>query len=100
MKKTIDKYDFVNEFEKYGRGNQFTRAGLHTLFEYLEDLEQAIDEEIELDVIALCCEYTEYSSIEEFKKDYDYEDIEEIEDIEAYTPVIQIDNKSFIILDF
>ena len=99
MKKTIDKYDFINEFEKYGRGNQFTRAGLIALFEYLEQYEEDAEEQIELDVIGLCCEYTEYSSIDEFNNNGGIE-CDTIEELEEYTQVIRVDDKSFIIQDF
>lgn len=100
MIKKLDVYDFINEFKNYGREEQFSREGLIALFEYLEDLEDATGEPIELDVIALCCEFTEYANIEEFKQNYNYEDIEEIEDIEQYTSVININDTSFIIQDF
>ena len=57
MYKTIDFYDFENAFEAMGRGNQFTPAGLRVLFDYLEESEAGRD--IELDVIAFCCDYRE-----------------------------------------
>ena len=99
MIKKISVYDFINEFKNCGRSEQFTREGLMALFEYLEDYEDATGELMELDVIALCCEFTQYESIEDFKNDYDY-DIEDIEDIEDYTSVININDTSFIIQDF
>ena len=42
-----------------GRGEQFTYEGLEQLFEHLEQLEADTGEELELDVIALCCDYSE-----------------------------------------
>ena len=100
MKKTISTNDFIQEFKNYGRGEQFSREGLITLFDYLEELEESTGIEIELDIIAICCDYTEYKSLEDFKNDYDYEDIETIEDIENYTTVIKINDTSFIIQNF
>lgn len=48
--------------------------GRFALFEYLEDLESGTGEEIELDVIAICCDYSEYSSaIEAAKEHSDWE---------------------------
>jgi hypothetical protein len=58
MKKTIGKWDFMEAFKSAGRGEQFSRDGLEALFEELE----AQDEEMELDVIAICCDYCEYPS--------------------------------------
>jgi len=69
----------------------------------LEELSEDLGEPIELDVIGICCDFTEYDSIEEFKNDYSYtigEDIDDIEDIRDYTTVIPIDDKSFIIQNF
>jgi hypothetical protein len=59
MKITINKYDFAQAFKKYNRENQFTITALFILFDYLEQLESDLNEQIELDVIAICCEYTE-----------------------------------------
>ena len=95
--------DFIEEFEKHGRENQFSYEGKKALYEYLNELSEDIGEPIELDVIALCCEYTEYESLEQFNNDYGYsigEDIEDIEDIHYYTVVIPINEQSFIIQDF
>lgn len=59
MKRTINFYDFERTFKDYNRENQFTYGGLKVLFDYLEEYEESCDAEIELDVIALCCEYSE-----------------------------------------
>jgi hypothetical protein len=40
------------------RYDQFGYDGLRVLFDFLEQFEQDTGEEIELDVIALCCEYS------------------------------------------
>ena len=81
------------------RPNNFSKAGLFALFDYLEQLEDDIGEETELDVIALCCEYAEYDSLAEFREDYG-EDYNTMQDIEYHTTVIMIDNESFIIQQF
>jgi len=41
------------------RKTNFSYEGLEILFEYLEELEEGTDQEIELDVIALCCDFSE-----------------------------------------
>lgn len=69
MKKTINVYDFIREFETMGRETNFSRAGLVNLFTYIEMVEDQEGEEWELDVIDLCCNYTEYD-LAEFKADY------------------------------
>ena len=85
MKQVVSEYDFTNAFQNYFGGqykNNFSYEGLKALFEYLEDLESDIGEEIELDVIALCCEYMEYDSLKEYNDAYDtkYSEIDLIQD--------------------
>jgi hypothetical protein len=58
MKTTVDKYDFRKAFLVI-RPENFSLIGLDVLFEHLEQLEQDTGEEMELDVIALCCDYNE-----------------------------------------
>lgn len=101
--KKVSFNDFLEEFEKYGRENQFSYEGKKALFNYLEELGEDLGEPIELDIIAICCDFTEYTNLEEFNDAYGYcmgKDIENIEDISYYTIVIPIDKQSFIIQDF
>jgi hypothetical protein len=99
MIKTINQYDFIDAFRKMGRENNFSYNGLVALYEYLEMLGEDIGQPIELDVIALCCEYAEYDNLEEFQADYG-DEYETIEDIQNATTVIMIDDDSFIIRQF
>ena len=98
MFQQINEYDFIKAFEQV-RPDNFSRAGLSALYDYFEQLEEDIGNPIELDVIAICCEYSEYESLEEFQKDYgdDYQSIDEIEQV---TTVITVDDDGFIILQF
>jgi len=64
MKQSINVYQFRDAFRDMGRNDNFSYDGLGVLFEYFEDLGEDIGEEIELDVIAICCEYSEMSYIE------------------------------------
>jgi hypothetical protein len=59
MKTTVSRYDFERAFVDADRKENFSYEGLKALFEYLEDYEEQTGEEIELDVIAICCEYSE-----------------------------------------
>lgn len=99
MKKTINFYDFSDAFRKADRSN-FTYSGLRALFEDLEEYEESTGEEVELDVIALCCEYAEYDSLADFWLEYNQEDYPDIDAIENETQVIMIDEESFIIAQF
>lgn len=101
--KTVSFSDFLEEFEKHGREDQFSYEGKKALYEYLNELAEDLGEPIELDVIALCCEFSEYKNLKEFNRDYSYSlgyDIEDIEEIQEDTTLIKIDDKRFIIQDF
>lgn len=82
---------FRREFERI-RPNQFSYEGLGALFEHLDF------EDIEFDVIALCCDYVEYESIEDYNEEYG-EDHESHWDI-TETTAIEIDDKRFIIWQY
>jgi len=99
MKKSVYKNEFVDAFKEMNREENFSYEGREALFDYLEEYEEETGEEVELDVIALCCDYTEYESIEEFNNNYG-KDCESIEDIRDYTQVIKINDNKFIIQDF
>lgn len=103
MVKTISMYDFERAFVDMNRANNFSYEGKKALFEYLEELEESTGTPLELDVIALCCEYSEYASLAEFQKDYS-KDYESIEDIEGETTVIRLGEidgeEAFIIQQF
>lgn len=69
MIKTINFQDFCDSFSDTYKNN-FTYEGKKALFEYLESFEDGTGEQIELDPIALCCEYTEYESAIEACEQY------------------------------
>ena len=62
--KTFNENDFINEFKLYNRLNNFSIKGLHILFESLEQTAIDCEMNIEMDVIALCCEYNEDSIVD------------------------------------
>ena len=96
MKKTVNFYDFRKEFEEMDKGDNFSYAGLEALFNYFEEYEAATSEEIELDVIAICCEFTEYASVDEYYGEDGYV----IEDIEHDHEVIRIPNTDRFIVGY
>jgi len=109
MKQSVNSYDFERAFVLAGRKDQFSYDGLRALFDYLEEYEDGTGEEIELDVIALCCDYCEYDSALECAKDYPFdidEDLDEDEQEEAaleylrdHTTVIEF-NTGIIVQSF
>ena len=108
MKQTVNNSDFHNAFHRMDRGNQFSYEALNLIYEYFEEYEQSTDEEIELDVISICCEYSE-SSIEQIIRDYsiDCDDIEDDEIdahvlsyLEDHTTVIGQTDDSIVFIQF
>jgi hypothetical protein len=79
MKTTLDLNDFQNAFDRL-RPNNFSYEALGVLFDYLEEL----DPDMELDVIALCCDYCE-DTLEDIIHSYsiDVEDMDEDDTAEA-----------------
>lgn len=74
MKQTLTSQDFVDAF-RCQRPDQFTPAALRALFDHLEECEKDTGEEYELDVIALCCDFTEYASASEAAMAYGWEEV-------------------------
>ena len=79
IKETVDEYRFeeVLRFDEYA---SWSRGAIRALFDYYEQLSEEIEEDIELDPVAIRCEWSEYSDI--FEAVYSYnqtfgEDIDE-----------------------
>jgi hypothetical protein len=70
MKQKATASDFHDAFIACGRGDQFSYKGRDALYDYLTELEDDCGQEIELDVIALCCDYSEHSSLTDWAEDY------------------------------
>ena len=79
MKQTISTASqFRDEFRQCGRAEQFSYEALGLLFDYLEEC----DPEMELDVVDICCNYTE-STQAEIMESYSLENEEMAEDYVA-----------------
>lgn len=66
MKQTVNFSTFQMAFESL-RPDNFSYEGLSILFDWLEQLEQDTGEELELDVIAICCDFSQ-CSLREFSE--------------------------------
>lgn len=123
MIKRLNVYDMKDEFVKMNR-DYYSFSGLEALLEFYNEI---IDENMELDCIAICCECTEYGegaacsfsdlindyghqyTVEEYKEDNnieesEYDEIEYItalvEVLERDTTVLQCPNGNYIVFDF
>jgi hypothetical protein len=58
------------------RGTQFSYEALNLLFDHFEEIETE-DKPIELDVIAICCDYSE-DTYDNIARNYSIEDLEDL----------------------
>ena len=66
----INKYEFVDMFDECNRSDNFTRQARRELFEYYSELAEGCGEPFQMDVIAICCDWSEYTA-EELWDEYD-----------------------------
>jgi hypothetical protein len=105
MKQTVNKSMFMDAFKAL-RPDNFSYEGLSTLFDYLESHEEELGEEIELDVIALCCDYSEYANIAEAVEECSGEIFDEdnendaLEWLRNYTLALVVEGGGVIVQDF
>lgn len=96
MKQSISFNDFIDAFKAYDRYDSYGYEALKVIFDYLENYEEETGQEIELDVISICCEYSaeDYTDI---ASNYSI-DLESLDDDEAKNAVIEYlqDNTSYL----
>jgi hypothetical protein len=97
---------FMDAFNSL-RPDNFSYAGLRALFEYYED-----DENEELDVIAICCEWEEFTReelLDNYSHLFECEDDDYLDNLDASdivdtlnqeTTIIELDNGSFLLQAF
>lgn len=122
MKRTVDIYDMKEEFKALDQ-DYYTYDGLEALLDYYDE----IDENMEFDPIAICCDCTEYGEnaacsfdclisdygykypVEEYKENNDIEENEFNEDeyltalverLEDETTVLYASNGNYIVFAF
>lgn len=74
----IDESSFVSAFDEWNRSENFSVCARRALFAYLDELSDDTGEDIQLDVIALCCEWAEYPTAIEAAEEYGKTEPEEI----------------------
>ena len=98
--KKLNKYSLRDEFLSYDR-DYFSLDGYQAILDLFEEL----DSNQELDVISICCDFTE-ADIEDIRSDYglsgeEYEDIEEVMYYLNYrTYAIGLDNGNILYQSF
>lgn len=69
MKITLNTYDIANRLMRDDNA-KWSRSGAYVLADYLQELENDTGEEMDLDVVAIRCEFSEYSSAVDAAGDY------------------------------
>lgn len=98
MKQTITVSHFDDAFINMNREDNFSYEGRHALYDWIVDLDEQLETETELDVIALCCEFTEYDSFADIQANY--RDLEDLDDLQDITVVIPFGYGQYIIADY
>ena len=88
--------DFCQAFEDRGRGEQFSTDALRLIYDYLDEM----DQDTELDVIALCCEFAE-SSVDELVEEHDIEPDDVRDHLDQSTTVLgETDAETLVYVQF
>jgi len=69
MKKTMTTHEIAESLINDQYAN-WSRNGARALAEYLEELEESTGEEMELDVVAIRCDFSEWPSLQAWAEDY------------------------------
>ena len=94
---TVNKSQFIDNLlaDDYA---SWTIEDAGALFDYYEQFSDDTGEDVELDRVALRCEWTRADSIDEVIEEYD--DIESMEDLEDRTQVIEHEGGVLLFIAF
>ena len=67
---TLSSSDIYNMACRMGRGDQFGYDGWRAIGDYLEQLSEDLGQDIEIDIVTICCEYSSADSVEKFWEEY------------------------------
>ena len=103
----ISSSDLYNMACRMNRGDNFGYKGWNSIGDYLENLSDDIGEDVEVDIVGICCDYSMSESISDWWEEYgDYSDIDsdeweemdEKEKLDAIKEYLQ-DNTSIVCCD-
>lgn len=107
---TLSKYSFIDAFKQSPtRKDQFSYEALEAIFEYMEEYSVNTGEALELDIVAICCEWSEMAW-EEAAATYDIDltectdEDERIDAVRSFlcwnTTVCELSEGSFVFVQF
>jgi len=91
--KSQDRYDQLGGYE-----------GIKALFGWYEEISEDNGDQIELDIVAWCCEWSLYDSAVQALGNYqdvdDYTEAQAIHDLVAETYILELDSGKFLVMDY
>lgn len=106
---TLTKSSFVDAFKQSSRKDQFSYEALEAIFDYLEEYSDSTGENVEFDIVGICCDWAEMTW-NEIAASYDVDlsqcvdDDERIGEVEDYlcrnTQYCELSNGSFVFVQF
>lgn len=95
----LTECEFRDQFSRMGRGDNFSYKGLGILYDYFDDLSNAADLPFILDVIGVCCDFSEYD-IDDALEEYGCDTLEELQlDVSIILGPFECDGKQHIIIE-
>ena len=97
---TVNVHTFREAFKSIGRQHQFSYDGLEALYKFLEDMSEDTGEPCELDVVGLCCDFSE-DTYKDILSNYDlasFEEISELGDDEQMELIVERLNEETIVV--
>lgn len=95
MYQNVNNLDFIAAFTRMNRADNFSYEALSALFDYYEELEGSTGEKIKLDVIKICCDWTEFENNDELRDSYGAD----IEYISSNFTVIYLPNGGYLVME-
>ena len=90
MKSSVNFYDFSNALSGH-----FSYDAMLALFDYYEEMEEDMGQEITFDPVAIRCDWSEYVSLKAVQDDYPSIGIESVEDIMDHGNVVVLPNDNW-----
>ena len=106
---TLTKSSFVDAFKQSYRKDQFSYEALGAIFDYLEEYSDSTGENVEFDIVAICCDWSEMTW-QEIAQSYDVDlsqctdDDERIDVVKDFlseeTQFVELSDGNFVFIQF
>lgn len=103
----ISSSDLYHMACRMDRGDNFGYKGWNAIGDYLENLSDDLGEDVEVDIVAICCDYSMAESVEDFWDEHgeyssidsdEWEEMDEKEKLDAIEEYLQ-DRTSLVICE-